>query len=72
MMQMMPGMWGMLSLAFLFSALVIVATVAGVWWLVRRSRSNASDGALAILRDRYARGEISREEFEARRKDLAA
>jgi len=36
------------------------------------SRSASESPALDVLRERYARGEISREEFEARRKDLAA
>lgn len=71
-MEMAPGMWGMMSLAFLFWGLVIVAIVAGVWWLARRSLSKPADAALAVLRERYARGEITREEFEERRKDLAA
>ena len=30
------------------------------------------NGALDIFRERYARGEISREEYESRRRDLAA
>jgi len=30
------------------------------------------DQALATLRERYARDEISREEYESRRRDLAA
>ena len=31
----------------------------------------SEDTALAILRQQYARGEVSREEFEARRRDLS-
>ena len=51
--------------------LVIGAVAAGIWWLVNRRR-RADDTALDILRERYARGEITREEFESRRRDLAA
>ena len=77
-MDMMWGMWGsgMMVFGFLFWVLVIAALVAAVWWLLARqglaSSLTAGDRAVEILRERYARGEISREEFEARRKDLAA
>ncbi len=66
------GLWGlgMMLFMFLFWALVITAIVLGVRWLVRQGRPEGSDSALEILRQRYARGEINREEFEAKRKDL--
>jgi len=66
------GFWGvgMLLFMFLFWALVVVAIVLGIRWLVRQGRPEISDSALEILRQRYARGEINREEFEAKRKDL--
>ena len=75
-MDMMWGMWGsgMMFLGFLFWVLVITALVAAIWWLLARRGPVAlqmgGDRAVEILRERYARGEISREEFEARRRDL--
>ena len=66
------GLWGlgMMLFMFLFWALVITAIVLGIRWLVRQGRPEGGDSALEILRQRYARGEINREEFEAKRKDL--
>jgi len=53
-----------------FWALVITAVVLGVRWLLSQGKESRSDTALEILRQRYARGEINKEEFEARRRDL--
>jgi len=69
---MMWGMSGMMVIMILGWLLVIVAIVAGVWWLATFRRPTPRNGALDILRERYARGEISREEYESRRRDLAA
>ncbi|OGO06270.1 MAG: hypothetical protein A2Y73_02975 [Chloroflexi bacterium RBG_13_56_8] len=72
------GGWGMLGglvgLFFLF--LVLAAFVVLIVWLWRRSeagvpRMRAGEGsALEILERRYARGELTREEFEQMREDL--
>ncbi len=45
----------------------------GVWLISRWVRGSGSDGngALALARERYARGEISKEEFERLRRDLS-
>jgi putative membrane protein len=69
---MMWGMSGMMGLMVLAWVLVIGAIVAGVWWVLRNARPSRRHDALDILRERYARGEISREEYESRRRDLAA
>ena len=54
-----------------FWALVVTAIVFLIRYLARQSRSSANDSsALAILKERYARGEISREEFEQMRRDI--
>ena len=58
--------WMILSPLVVFGALI-----AGVWWLASRYRGRGP-AALDILRERYARGEISQEEFERQRRDLAA
>jgi putative membrane protein len=55
--------------------LVVVAVV--VWLLVRGPLSVSGSGAerpraLDILKERYARGEIDREEFEQKKRDLEA
>ena len=69
---MMWGAWGigMMLMMLLFWALVIVALVLGIRWLLGQGKGTRGDSALEILRQRYARGEINKEEFEAKKKDL--
>lgn len=57
----------------LFWGLVIVGLIALVrWLLVQGSAGRGAPGnkALDILRERYARGEIERDEYEQKRRDL--
>jgi putative membrane protein len=63
---------GMMLFGAVFWIAMLVAAGLGIWWLANRLRPARRDPALAVLRERYARGEISREEFEARRRDLDA
>lgn len=67
------GAWGIgiLLIMFLFWVLVIVGLVVGIRWLLGKGRNSRSDSALEILRQRYARGEINKDEFEAKKKDLS-
>ena len=54
---------------FFFWALFILFIV----WIVREvsgKNGNSSAKALEILKERYAKGEINKEEFEAKKKDL--
>ncbi len=48
----------------------VIAAVLGIRWLVRVTERPRSDAALAILRERYARGEITKDEFDAKMRDL--
>ncbi|PJE60024.1 MAG: electron transporter RnfE [Candidatus Portnoybacteria bacterium CG10_big_fil_rev_8_21_14_0_10_44_7] len=69
------GFWGGWLAMILFWALVIL----GIVYLVRRLAGPAGEttekktkpGALEILQERYARGEIDQEEFLAKKKDLS-
>ena len=69
---MMDG-WGMALGGWIWMGVWIVALFAMVWLIVTgtRPRGNHED-ALEILRARFARGEISREEFEQARDALLA
>ena len=67
------GWWplgGVIWLAFL--GLAMVGLVTMVRWLFgdKGPERRASSSALAILEERYARGEIDREEYVQRRRDL--
>ena len=66
------GVWGiaMMVMMLLFWGVVIVGIVLGIRWLMGQGRQSQQDGAMDILRQRYARGEITKEEFEARKRDL--
>ena len=61
---------GMLFMMLLFWGLVIVGLILGIRWLLRQGKETRSDSALEILRQRYARGEIEKEEFEGKKRDL--
>lgn len=72
----MSGLWGiwgiaMMFMMFVFWGVVIASIVLGMRWLARQGRESKSDPSVEILRQRYARGEINKEEFEARKRDLS-
>jgi putative membrane protein len=51
--------------------LAVAGIVALVRYYARQARKGGSDSALELLQKRYARGEISKEEFEEKRGNLA-
>lgn len=68
------GDFGML-LMLVFWVLIIGGVVLLVKWLVDQGRQGGApasgrESALDVLRNRYARGEIDREEFQAKKRDL--
>ncbi len=67
--------WLFLAIMAAFWIALILAIIFLIRWLVvstaRKGRGHrAEDSALEILRTRYAKGEINREEFEQKKKDL--
>lgn len=71
------GAWPVMGLGWIFMVLVWVLVVVGIVALVRwlgmssgERRKEADKTALEILRERYARGEIERDEYEQKRRDL--
>ena len=69
--------WGM-GIGMFFMLLLGIITIVGIVFLVRwvldqtttQQRGRSEDSALDILNKRYARGEINREEYEEKKKDL--
>ncbi|MGA2515555.1 MAG: SHOCT domain-containing protein [Thermodesulfobacteriota bacterium] len=78
-----PRMWGWEYHGGLFSIILIglfwIAVVVAILFLIRwlmvstrhkNCKARETDSALEILRIRYAKGEINKEEFEEKKKDL--
>ena len=70
-------MWGshgfMGGFMWIFWIAVLVGLFFVVKWAVQQNRSGESSSdsnALEVLKKRYARGEIDRQEFEQKKKDL--
>ncbi len=70
-------MWGnqgfMGGFMWIFWIAIIVGIIFLVKWMVQQSRPGGQqqgENSLEILKKRYARGEIDKEEFEQKKKDL--
>ncbi|MFQ5657759.1 MAG: SHOCT domain-containing protein, partial [Candidatus Methylomirabilales bacterium] len=80
MMNQMMGAWGtgMMWFNFLTGVLFLVLLIVGIVAVAKlvfaegswRGRV-ATETALDILKQRYARGELTKEEFEAKKRDIA-
>jgi len=76
----MMGPWGMGWFGVIFAILIVILVVVALIFLLPRLKQNykidaveTSSGkskAHEILKERYARGEIDKSEFEEKKKDL--
>ncbi len=71
--------WGVLGwfgpiMMLIFWIAIILAIIFFIRWLIFSAKGSrnlkSEDSALDILKKRYARGEIKKEEFEEKKKDL--
>src|SRR4026209_271165 len=62
---------GMMTMMLLFWGVVIFAGVVGIRWFMGQTKQSRGDSAMEILRARFARGEIEKDEFEAKKKELS-
>ena len=68
--------WGM-GFGFIFWLVILVLVIAGVLWFVRSQTSTSQRSgeqrstALGLLEERYARGEIDRDEYLQKKRDLS-
>lgn len=85
--DMMAGMGGMMGVGWMNAALwvnlllglgllaLVIIGIAGIQWLLSGAHSSqpnrGPDRSLEIVRERYARGEINRDEFERMHQDLS-
>jgi putative membrane protein len=78
-----PGMMGGYGMGWfggilmiVFWILILVGLIFLIKWLIQstgRDKTSGSSGdrSLEILKERYAKGEIDKEEFESKKKDLS-
>lgn len=69
------GWFGMIFM-FIFWILVIIGLVFLIKWLIQSTKkepesAHSSSRAIDILKERYAKGEINKEEFEEKKRVLA-
>ena len=65
------GSWGFWSIiGMLFWIALLAALVLLIVWLYKGVTGNTADSALDILRSRYAKGELTKEQYESMKREL--
>ena len=68
--------WIGMILGFIFFILIIIGVIFLIVWLVRRTGSSVpektSTHSLEILKERYAKGELTKEQYDNMKKELSS
>ena len=66
------GWFGMIFMAIFWIAVIvgIILLIRWLWLSTNKGKPGTEDSPLEILKRRYARGEINKEEFEQKKRDL--
>lgn len=67
--------WIVIILGFIFFIAIIVGIILLIVWLAKRATHSVSEPktntkALDVLKERYAKGELTKEQYEDIKKDL--
>lgn len=67
--------WIGMILGFIFFILIIIGIILLIVWIVKRTthseiEDKTGSKALEVLKERYAKGEITKEQYESMKKDL--
>ena len=66
--------WGVAHM--IIWVVILIAIIIGIMWLVRSLSANRElprrGAGLALLEERYARGEINRDEYLEKKRDLSS
>ncbi len=64
------GSGGMVPMLLMWTVIILVIAVLAKWIFGKPTETTHGKTALEILKERYARGEIDREEFDQKRRDI--
>ncbi len=59
------------GMGWIWIVFLVIITVLALNLLGRQGKNSDTKSALDILKERYAKGEIDKEEFDQKRKDLS-
>ncbi|MFI5323345.1 MAG: SHOCT domain-containing protein [Thermodesulfobacteriota bacterium] len=67
------GIWMLFNMLFWIPAIIVIVLL--IVWAIRKTGGNGpktgEDNALDVLKKRYARGEINKEEYEEKKRDIS-